>query len=178
MESRRIIFKALEKEDLNLRVKWLNNKQVRDSLFLQFPLSLKETEAWYERIIKDTSRKDLMLFEKETGKAIGFAGYTNIDWSNRKAEPFIAIGDTDAWGKSYGTEVIHYLLDYGFNELGFNRQYGFILEFNKGALKMDLRAGFNEEGILLDDVFLHGKFQNRIMVGVTREKFNKRFPKE
>ena len=43
---------------------------------------------------------------------------------------------------------------------------------------MDLRAGFEEEGVLLDDVFLHGKFQNRIMVGVTREKFNKRFPKE
>lgn len=177
MESERILFKALEKEDLPLRVEWLNNKIVRDTLFVQFPLSLKETEAWYERVLQDNSRRDLMLVEKETGKAIGFAGYVNIDWLNRKAEPFIAIGDTEAWGKRYGTEVVHYLLDYGFNELGFNRQYGFILDFNKGAVKMDLRAGFEEEGLLIDDVFVHGKFHNRIMVGVTRDKFNKRFDK-
>ncbi len=172
IETERTYLRPLERSDLALKVKWLSDPVVRETLLLQFPVSLAETEDWFERIRKDPTRRDFLIVLKETGAPIGYAGYTSIDWVNRKGEPFIAVGDREVWGKGLGTEVVHKLLDYGFNELGFNRQFAFLLANNPAALKMDLRAGFKEEGLLKQDVFLHGQYVDRIMLGITREEFN------
>ena len=175
--TERTVIRALEHKDLENRVSWINNSNVRDTLFMHFPISLAETKIWFEKTLTDNTRKDFIIELKESCKPIGFAGYVNIDWVNRKAEPFIAIGEVEAWGKGYGTEVVHALLSYGFNEMGMNRMYGFMLDTNHGALKMDLKAGFLEEGLLKEDVFMHGEYHDRIMLGITRSKFKERFGK-
>ncbi len=175
LNTERLILRAMSSEDLEKRVEWLNNHIVRETLLMRFPISIDETRIWFEKTLSDPSRQDFIIKLKETGEPIGFAGYVGIDWVHRKAEPFIAIGEVEAWGKGYGTEVVHLLLDYGFNELGFNRMYGFMLDNNPGALKMDLKAGFIEEGLLKDDVMIHGEYHDRIMLGVTRKQFNERF---
>lgn len=177
IETERTILKAMERADIRLRSTWLNNPTIRETLLLSVPISEAQLEVWYERILEDRTREDFIIWDKINSNAIGFAGYINIDYLNRKAEPFIAIGNIDYWGKGFGTEVVHKLLDHGFNEMGFNRQYGFMLDNNSGALKMDLRAGFENEGILKEDVMLHGTFHDRIMLGVTKENFNKKFKK-
>lgn len=175
IETERTFLKAMERDDVQLKASWLNNPTIRETLLLSVPISKAQLEVWYERILNDRSREDFIIWDKNNSVAIGFAGYVNIDFINRKAEPFIAIGNVDFWGKGFGTEVVHKLLDYGFNEMGFNRQYGFVLDNNPAALKMDLKAGFKQEGILKEDVMLHGIFHDRIMLGVTKDIFNKRF---
>lgn len=173
IETERTYLRAIERSDIPLRTKWLNNPVVKETLLLSVPISEAQGEQWFEKIIKDTSREDFIIVYKEGDIPIGFAGYIGIDWMHSKAEPFIAIGSVDHWGIGLGTEIISKILDFGFNELGFNRQYGFMLDNNPGALKMDLRAGFLEEGILKQDVMIHGKFHDRIMLGVTKDVFNK-----
>ena len=177
IETKRTFLRALEKDDLIIRTKWLNNTVFRENLFLKFPISITETEMWFERILIDKTRKDFIIILKENKKPIGLAGYIGIDWINRKAEPFIAIGDTKMWGKGIGTEVVHSLLNFGFNELGLNRMYGFMLDTNEGALKMDLKAGFISEGLLKEDILIHGVFHDRIMLGITKKVFNNTFKK-
>lgn len=174
IETKRTVLRPCERKDLIMRVKWLNNPVVRETLVLMFPVSIAETELWFERILVSNTRKDFIIELKEAEKPIGFAGYINIDWINRKAEPFIAIGEENAWGKGYGTEVVRALLEFGFNEMGLNRMYGFMLDFNQRALKMDLKAGFKKEGLLKEDVLIHGEFHNRIMLGITKNEFNKK----
>jgi len=173
IETKRTYLRAIERSDLKDKVRWLNDPIVRDTLLLTVPISEAKTNLWFEKIIQDPTREDYVIVYKETDLPIGFAGYVNIDWRHRKAEPFIAIGSHEYWGKGIGTEVVHKLLDFGFNELGFNRQYGFMLDNNPGALKMDLKAGYLKEGLLKDDVLIHGEFHDRIMLGVTKEEFNK-----
>lgn len=172
IETPRTYLRALEPSDLPQRTQWLNDPIVRETLLLRFPVSLAETLRWFDGVIADESRKDFIIALKENNLPIGFAGYVQIDWLHRKAEPFIAIGDPEQWGKGIGTEVVRRLLDYGFNELGLNRQFGYMLDTNPGALKMDLRAGFRQEGVLKGDVLIHGQFHDRIMLGITREDFN------
>lgn len=172
IETARTYLRPLERNDLPLKVKWLNDPVVRETLLFQYPVSLAETEQWFERILQDPTRRDFIVVLKEASAPVGYAGYASIDWVHRKAEPFIALGDREVWGKGLGTEIVHKLLDYGFNELGFNRQFGYMLTNNPGALKMDLRAGFKEEGLLKQDVFLHGRYIDRIMLGITRDEFN------
>lgn len=175
IHSNRVYLRAIEKGDLELRYIWINNPIVRETLLLPVPISLAQIEIWFEKIVRDPTREDFIIVYKEDNIPIGFAGYVNIDRTNSKVEPFIAIGDEKYWGKGLGTEIVHKLLDYSFNELGFNRCYGFMLDNNPGALKMDLKAGFKEEGILKQDVMIHGKYHDRIMLGITRADFNKEF---
>jgi len=92
IETKRTFLRALEKRDLELKHKWMNNPIVRETLLLSVPISLYQLELWYESIIKDVSREDFIIVYKQNNEAIGFAGYCNIDWKNRKAEPFITIG--------------------------------------------------------------------------------------
>lgn len=173
IETKRTVLRPLERKDLIMRARWLSNPAVRETLVLMFPVSIAETELWFERILVSNTRKDFIIELKEAEKPIGFAGYINIDWINRKAEPFIAIGEENVWGKGYGTEVVRALLDFGFNEMGLNRMYGFMLDFNQRALKMDLKAGFKKEGLLKEDVLIHGEFHDRIMLGITKNEFNR-----
>ena len=172
IETERTYLRPLERKDLPQRTAWLNDRVVSETLLLRFPVSLAETEQWFERALQDPTRKDFVIVLKKTKEPIGLAGYVSIDWIHRKAEPFIAIGNRKHWGKGLGTEVVQALLDCGFNELGLNRQFGYMLANNPGALKMDLRAGFKQEGILKQDVLMHGEYQDRIMLGITRDEFN------
>ncbi|MCD4731452.1 MAG: GNAT family N-acetyltransferase [Bacteroidales bacterium] len=173
IETERTNLRAIERTDLPLRTQWLNNPMVRETLILSVPISEAQVEHWFKKILKDPSREDFIIVYKEDKAPIGFAGYIGIDWIHRKAEPYIAIGSTEHWGIGLGTEVVRKLLDYGFNEMGFNRQYGFMLDNNPGALKMDLKAGFKEEGLLKQDVMIHGEYHDRIMLGITKDEFNK-----
>lgn len=172
IETERTYFRPLERKDLPKRAEWLNHPVVRETLLLRFPVSLAETEMWFEHILQDSTRRDFVIFLKKTDEPIGVIGWLNIDWVHRKAEASMAIGRADLWRKGIGTEALHKLLDYGFNELGLNRQYAYVLDFNTGSLKMALRSGFKREGLLKQDVLIHGEYHNRIMLGVTRETFN------
>jgi RimJ/RimL family protein N-acetyltransferase len=155
-----------------VRTAWINDPEIRETLAVQFPYSQASAQRWFERVSQDPTRAEFIIVLEETKEPIGFAGYTNIDWFHRKASPYIALGSRKHWGKGLGTEVVRGLLDYGFNELGFNRLYGYMLDCNPAALKMDLRAGYKQEGMLRDNVFIHGRFHDHIMLGITRAEFN------
>ena len=173
IETERIILRPTEREDVILIVKWLNKPAVRNTLLLPVPVSVAQMEKWFEDIIQDKSREDFIMVDKETNIPIGYAGFVHIDRFHSKAEPTVTIGEEKFWGKGYGSEITRKLLDFGFNELGLNRQYGFVMENNPGSLKMCLRAGFKEEGLLKQNFLHHGKYSDVIMIGVTREEFNK-----
>ena len=68
METERLLFKAIEKNDLELKTKWINDSKINEALFFRFPVSLEDTYRWYERVIKDPGRKDFTIIEKETSK--------------------------------------------------------------------------------------------------------------
>jgi RimJ/RimL family protein N-acetyltransferase len=173
IETTRTYLRAIEREDIPIKTKWMNNPVVRETLILTTPVSVAKTEIWFDRIINDPTREDYIIVFKETEEPIGYAGYVKIDRHHSKAEPFIAIGEEKYWGIGLGTEIVHKLLDFGFNEMGFNRLYGFMLDNNPGALRMDMKAGFKQEGILKQDVLLHGEFHDFIMLGITKDVFNK-----
>jgi RimJ/RimL family protein N-acetyltransferase len=172
IETEQTYLRPLERKDLPQRAEWLNHPAVRETLLLRFPVSLAETEQWFERILQDPTRQDFVICLKKTGELIGFVGWVNIDWVHRKAEPSLAIGRPDFWGQGIGTEVVHKLLDYGFNELGLNRQYVHILDFNVRSLNLFLHLGFKQEGVLKQDVIIHGEYHDRIILGITREAFD------
>jgi diamine N-acetyltransferase len=163
----RIRFRAVEKEDLSLFVKWLNDPEVRRGILLHNPVSQTEEDSWYERMLQRPVDEHVMVIDvkespTETGddnwKIIGSLAFDPIDWHVRAAEMGILIGDKTYWNRGYGTEAVRLLCRHGFNTLNLNRIFLHVFDNNPGAIRAYEKAGFTIEGRERQAEYVDGQF--------------------
>ncbi len=172
IEGKRVKIRAIERRDLEKTLSWANDPEIAYYTNYIFPISMEMEIKWYERILNESTRRTFIIENKE-GVVIGLTAILNIDWQNRKAELSMLIGEKEYWGQGYGRESVRTMLNHIFNIMGINKVYGRIIDYNQGALKMDLGAGYSQEGYIKDDIYLQGEFHDRYLVGITRSEFNK-----
>jgi RimJ/RimL family protein N-acetyltransferase len=110
---------------------------------------------------------------KRNGRVIGEAGLLRMFRPWRNTDMTIIIGEKDAWGKGYGTEAGHLLLDYAFNRLGFHRISIGVVGFNKRALRFWENLGFKKEGVERDEYFYDNRYSDGIMMSILENEFRK-----
>jgi len=168
--GKRVILRALEKEDIKNCWKWINDPEIIKGLYMIFPMSKYEEEKWYERSIGDDRNKYFAI--EVNKKHIGNIGLHGIDWINRKAELGIMIGEKDYLNKGYGTDAIKTTLRYAFNKMNLHKIQLRVYEFNKRALKCYEKCGFKKEGVMREDLFRDGKYYNAVFMSILRSEFN------
>jgi RimJ/RimL family protein N-acetyltransferase len=137
-----IEFIGVEKNHLeyfmNLRNKY--KKYLRQSKIL----SMKDQCEWYE------NNKDLIYTVIDENKVIGAAGFTYIDYINKKAElSFI----TENYIDERSSSILVMLQYIGFNELNFNKLWVEIYDFDTSKEKILIDCGFKKEAVLKDTYF-------------------------
>lgn len=172
--GKQIYVRPLEEEDLPLRVKWVNDMEIRRNLMFDYPLSLSRTKQWFRNTLMDTSKANFSIVDKETGRAIGMTGFIDIDFKSRRAQFYITIGEKEYWGRKIADEVIEIILRYGFVELNLNKIYLFTLPGNGRARKVYERNGFTPEGVLREHHFCVGEFQDLHQHSILRREWEAR----
>ncbi|HLZ07860.1 MAG TPA: GNAT family protein [Chloroflexota bacterium] len=148
-----------------LYLRWINDFNVTRTLGIGVrPATLESEEAWYERASRSDGDVGFTIYERATSRPIGNTGLGKINHLHRTAEFGIMIGETDCWGKGYGTETTRLVLDYGFSSLGLHNIMLTTYSFNERGQRAYRRAGFREigrrresvrvAGIAYDDVFM------------------------
>ena len=89
----------------------------------------------------------LMIVDLETDTPIGWCALFAQVPTNRRASLGIIIGEKTYWGRGYGTEAVHLLLDYGFNVLNLNSVELGVYAFNRRAIRCYEKVGFKRIGI-------------------------------
>ena len=179
--SKRLRFRAAERSDIPLFLKWINDPEVTENLVHINPFSSTEEETWYETMLKRPSEEHVMVIEvKETKHdtnfgfewmAIGNVQLMDFDWRNRKAEVGIMIGEKNYWDKGYGTEVMEFMLSHGFNTLNLNRIWLQVYEKNLRGIKAYEKAGFKSEGRMRQSHYQHGRYYDIIIMSVVRDEW-------
>jgi RimJ/RimL family protein N-acetyltransferase len=82
------------------------------------------------------------------GYLIGDMELDHICWSKREAELRIRIGEKEFWGKGFGSEALHLILNHIFYTKNFYRIYLRVYSFNKRAINCYLKNGFKPIGLL------------------------------
>ncbi len=163
----RIRFRAPEKSDLPIFVRWLNDPEVRRGILIHNPLSLSEEEGWYERMLSRPPEQHVMVIElkgvgEESGaenwQMIGTCAFDRIDWQARSAEFGILIGEKQYWNQGYGSEAVRLLSRHGFGALNLHRIYLHVFANNPRAIRAYQKAGFTEEGRERQAEFMDGQF--------------------
>jgi RimJ/RimL family protein N-acetyltransferase len=170
IKGKRITLRAIESDDLPVLHSWFNDPEIASGLGgIHFPSSLNQQEKWFERIQSDDATIRLSV-ENDEGKLIGYSGFWQIDWRDRRAEHALVVGK-EFQGRKYGQEIIMTCARYGFDEMGLHRLEATVLESNGASLKIYQSCGFTQEGALREHALRGGQWVNRILLSVLAEEY-------
>lgn len=132
---------------LPLYQRWMNDLRVIRTLGApRLPLSAEAEAGWLERAL--TSREPIFtIYELSTLRPIGNADLRDVDHAHGTAEFGLLLGETDVWGRGYGTEATRLMLYYAFDVLGLHNVQLVVYASNPGALRAYERAGFKRVGV-------------------------------
>lgn len=169
--GRRVYLRPFCRDDLPYIQKWWNDAELRRLIGEVAPMSRAETEKWYREWLADKDRIWFVIALKRGGRVIGEAGLLRMFRPWRATDMTIIIGEKDAWGKGYGTEVGHLLLDYAFKRLGFHRISIGVVGFNKRALKFWESLGFKKEGVKRDEYYYDDEYSDGFMMSILEDEY-------
>ena len=150
--------------------KWRNDETVAvfdQSEFLR-PRSYEEIEDWAQILVNGHT-----YIASVDGVYIGTIALMKVDERNRHAELAIVIGEKDYWSKGYGSQMMHTLLEYGFEGLNLDRLYLHVFSFNERAIKFYEKFNFKHEGTLRNMLYRNGKYHDLLAYGLMRDEWQR-----
>jgi len=116
------------------------------------------------------------LYEKKSGMLIGAAGFHNWILLHRRAEIGYALID-DRWKRQgFMTEVLQFILPFGFHELNLHRIEACVGPFNDASNKLVLNFGFQREGYMREHYYREGIHEDSILYSLLKPDFEKAYP--
>jgi RimJ/RimL family protein N-acetyltransferase len=168
--GQKVTLRQMGKADVARRVKWLNDPDINKTLLIDEKLDLNKSLEWFERTIKDKSRRDFVVETRE-GKPIGIIALVHIDDVHGTAECFCVIGEKAYWGGGIGTEAHILLADWAFRDLGLHKIWACIRPENTAIIKVVEKIGFKVEGTLREEKCVAGKRVDVVRIGLLRREF-------
>lgn len=106
---------------------WFNKPDI--TRFLEqgiFPNTREDQYAYFERIMADDSRIDLLIRPKDKGFVIGVTSLSQINWQDRSAHHALVIGskERDRDSLFHGLEAKARMAEHAFEVMGLQRVWG------------------------------------------------------
>lgn len=113
---------------------YANEKEVKEYL-TKWQENYNQNECYWGVFLKenDTLIGTVYLYDENVSAQVGFVSY--------------CFGST-FWGNGYATETVKVILQYGFNEIGYNNITTFVAKSNYRSQNVLLRLGFKCEATL------------------------------
>lgn len=147
-----VIFKSERLDFVNISVDYVYDclRMVNDPIIQDF-ISVERHVYDYDGEMEwikskiDSNAPIYSIIERNSGKFIGNIEFMNIE--NMVAEIGICISN-EFQDKHYGTETLKRIIDYGFNDMGFNEIYLRVFSHNTRAIHCYKKLGFIEYDIV------------------------------
>lgn len=94
-----IVLRPLNKADIENRVRWFNDPDVRKTLIISELFELEKTIRWFEKLQADDSRVEFVI-ETPQKTPVGVIGLAGIDSTHRTAEIYLVIGQKEFRAKA------------------------------------------------------------------------------
>jgi len=172
LHGKKVQLRGLELEDVDEIMKHWNDWELRRYLNLIIPHSRQEEEDFIRTMWRNCQEGKAIWFGIETIqdiKLIGNTGFFPIDWENRTAEYGIGIWNRKYWDQGMGTEATQLMLNYGFNQLNLNRIELQVFAYNKRAIAMYEKIGFQHVGRRRNAIFRDATYHDDILMDYLRE---------
>lgn len=166
----RCYLRPITMDDTNLIVKWRNNPEVRKSFIFREKFTKEIHENWMRTKVESGEVIQYIIVENRNNKPIGSVYYRDINEDYRSAEFGIFIGEDIARGIGLGSEVTRYFVRYGQDNWGLHRIMLRLIEGNNVARKSYLSAGFIQEGVFRDMVYIEDEYKNIVFMAIVDDE--------
>ncbi len=171
LTGKRVYLRPFCRDDLTHALRWYKDPEMNRLIGEAEPMTRAKAEKWYRGIRVDKDRIWFAIVLKEGNRVIGEAGLLHMFRPWRCTDMTVIIGEKDAWGRGYGTEVGHLLLDHAFKQLAFHRISIGVVSFNERALRFWEGLGFSREGAQRDGYNCDGEFSDFVMMSILEDEY-------
>ena len=117
-----------------------------------------------------------LMIETLDGQLVGGIDVQSCDSRNGTFSIGIGLSDRAAWGKGYAKEAMLIALRVMFYERRYQKCNIGVYDFNERAVGLYRHLGFQDEGRIRRNYFSNGTYHDEILLGMTREEFDERYP--
>lgn len=170
----KIYLTPIEREDLPQLMEWRNIPEYRKYFREYREISTDMQNNWYEnKVLNDPSTIMFSIKSIENDSLLGCCGLCYINWVHRNADLSLYIGWEECYIDDVGFahESCKLLFDYGFNELGLQKIWTEIYEFDTKKLSLYQKLNFHKDGILRNQYFYEGKWWNSYILSLLKEEY-------
>lgn len=147
----RVALGPLQPDLAPLYARWRNDLQVQRT-FGELPrgVTVESMRAAVERRMDSEDAYWFTIYVRETPqdawRPVGTTDIWDVSFRYRSAMFGMSIGEADARGRGYGTEVVQLMLDLAFTGLGLRNVMLSVAEYNLAGRRAYAKAGFREMG--------------------------------
>ncbi|NNN47805.1 spermidine N1-acetyltransferase [Vibrio sp. 2-2(8)] len=156
--NNQLSLRALERGDLRFIHDLNNNRNIMSYWFEEPYESFDELEELYNKHIHDNAERRFVV-ENRDKELIGLVELIEIDYIHRSGE-FQIIITPEHQGKGFAQTLINKALDYSFTILNLHKIYLHVSTENEKAIHLYQKAGFIEEGHLVEEFFINGQYRD------------------
>ncbi len=147
--------------------RWYADPEIaRLARYQQTPMRAEEIDRFFEARVVGPGALAMAVHERATNRLVGTCAFSQLDGENGSALYHITIGESDVWGRGYGTEATRLMLDHAFGTLAIHRVGLFVFEFNERAIRAYQRCGFVIEGRSRESVWRDGRWWDELAMSV------------
>lgn len=163
-----IVLRHFTNNDIEVLALLANNKNIWDCVrdFLPHPYTTDDARFFIDHCIAENPQLTFAIeYQQQLCGCIGLTLQNDI--YRYSAELGYWIGEP-FWNKGIATHAVKIITAYGFEQLGKNRIYSGIFDFNKASQRVLEKSGFLLEGILKKSVMKNNVFLDEYRYAITR----------
>lgn len=152
-------------------VDWLNDEIINQYMETRFSShTLVNVKEFVESKLKSEVEYLFAIFDNERDVHIGNCKIGPIDWNHKRGWVSLFVGEKDYWGKGLGRKIIQMLINISFETLGLHKIIAGSYGSNLSSIKSFQSMGFSIEGRQKEYFILNGKYDDCVLLGLTRER--------
>ena len=165
-----VILRAFEREDAERCYRWMNDPNIVRTLKSRYPIAFSNEVEWLERAMRpDATERHFAIERKDDRAHIGNASIHEIDWVSRTAWFGLFIGEPTAWNRGFGSDAIHTLVRFAFDEMNLVKLRIHVFDYNDRAKHVLETRGFVQEGKLARDFYREGQWHDIVILSIFRD---------
>jgi len=175
IETKNLILKSFAIQDAEELFKIRSDDRVTKYLDRDNHKTVDESGTMIQAIIqsyKDKAGITWIIREKASFEVLGYAGFWNLVRENVRAEIGYAL-KPEYWGKSYMSEILLKVIEFGFNEFKLHSIVGNVNPENKRSIKLLEKLGFKKEAHFREDYLYNGKYLDSEIFCLLETDFSK-----
>jgi len=175
LSGSKVKLRAYTRADLELAVQYINDFEVRELMWpgIMFPFRKEDEEKWYESFnAMSDGVYNFAIERNDTRQYIGGCGINEVNQKSRHATIGILIG-SEHQNMGFGTEAMQLLVDFCFMEMNMHKVKLHVFDFNKRAVRCYQKVGFQQEGLLKEELYRKGRYNDEILMGILKSDWEK-----